>query len=171
MSSNPYASPSPLKPGTGLDADAFPNDSFVRQITAVGILTIIQGLLELVYGAFVAVMAFIIPNSVAKDASLRGVNQPAEMVLILFWLYLVMGLVPLLIGVIRIIAGVLTIRRRARVFVIVSHIVGLASIVSCYCAFTGIGLAVYSLIVLFQPSVRAAFQQGRDNWEPPKQFA
>lgn len=71
-----------------------------------------------------------------------------------------MGLVSLVIGVMGIWVGLRMMKFRGRTFGIVALSCGLLSISGCYCLPTAIGLFVYGLIVLMNPSVKRAFEMG-----------
>ena len=76
-------------------------------------------------------------------------------------IYLGLGAPILLAGVLRIFAGVQNFRFRGRTLGIISMIAGMASMLTCYCAPTGIGVLIYGLIVYMNPAVAAAFAMGQ----------
>ena len=80
---------------------------------------------------------------------------------VLAGVYLAIGIPVLISGILRIVAGVQNYRFKGRTLSLVSIIVGMATLFSCYCAPTAMGLLVYGLILHLNPAVRAAFEMGR----------
>ena len=75
--------------------------------------------------------------------------------------YAIFGVFIGVMALLRLISGIMILRKRGRLFAIVVSVLGLASVFTCYCSLTSVGLCVYSLIVLIQPSVIAEFEKGR----------
>ena len=146
---SPYAFQSQVPYGDGGGG----GDSYNKQLPVIGILTIVQASLELLVGvllAFAAVMMGIMQNN---PNLMRQPNAPP-----MFWMTVGYGVVASVIGIvalIRLTSGIMILRRRGRMFSIVISILGLVTVFTCYCSLTSIGLCVYSLIVLIQPSVIA----------------
>ena len=66
----------------------------------------------------------------------------------------------LILSIMHFVAAYLGFKYRRRVFGIVSMIVGLGAMLTCYCAPTAIGLAVYGMIIYFNPAFAQAFAMG-----------
>lgn len=164
-SENPYAAPisaQAYNPG-GQYGNA-PHDSFPNQVPVIGILMIVQGVLELLLGLFMVAMAGFFPLMMAIDPGMGrgmgpGQGPGAPPVWIIGIVYVVLGLVISIPGILRIYAGYNVYRFRRRIFAIVVNCLGFVTLITCYCAPTAIALGVYSLIVLLQPSVVSAFAQ------------
>lgn len=138
----------------------------VHHVMALSILTIVQGSLVTLYGIGLAVLAFVMPaviqaqGGMPRQAGIPAAPMPAGVEWMMLALYGSMGLVSLVIGVLGIWAGIRMIKFRGRTLGIVALSSGLLSIVGCYCLPTAIGLFVYGLIVLLNPSVKRAFEMG-----------
>ena len=76
-------------------------------------------------------------------------------------IYIAMGSPVLLGGILRIYAGYQNYQYRSRTLGIVSLVLGMTSVLSCYCAPTAIAVLVYGLIIYLNPAVMAAFEMGR----------
>lgn len=139
-----------------------PHDSFPNQVPVIGILMIVQGVLELLLGLFMVGMAGFFPLMMAMDPGMGqgpGQGPGAPPVWIIGIVYGVLGLAISIPGILRIYAGYNVYRFRRRIFAIVANCLGFITLITCYCAPTAIALGVYSLIVLLQPSVVYAFAQ------------
>ena len=152
---SPYAFQSQVPYGDGGGG----GDSYNKQLPVIGILTIVQASLELLVGvllAFAAVMMGIMQNN---PDLMRQPNAPP-----MFWMAVGYGVAASVIGIvalIRLTSGIMILRRRGRMFSIVISILGLVTVFTCYCSLTSIGLCVYSLIVLIQPSVIAEYEKAK----------
>ena len=83
------------------------------------------------------------------------------------------GVFILAISILHIIAGMRGLNYRGRVFIIVTWFLGLIASFTGYCAPTSIGLAIWGLIVFFNPAVKSAFkmvEDGMDKREVERQF-
>ena len=92
-------------------------------------------------------------------------QQPPELDMMaqnmMLWGFGIVGGVILIISILHFIAAYLGFTYKGRVFGIVTMILGLGSLLSCYCAPTAIGLAVYGMIIYFNPAVSKAFALGK----------
>ncbi len=68
------------------------------------------------------------------------------------------GGLSLLLAIAQIVAGALNFGFRGRMLGITTLLLGIASALTCYCAFTGIPLTIYGLIIYFNPAVAEAFR-------------
>jgi hypothetical protein len=132
----------------------------VGHVPIVASLLIVQGLLELLFTAlgvgFTALVFF------GPQQELGGMKGPAIMLLII-------GSVCGAAGALRIVAGLMNLRYRRRVLGIVALAGGLVTMMSGYCAPSGIALAIYGLIVYINEPVVAAFALG-DGGRPPAEI-
>jgi len=123
----------------------------VGHVPLIAIGLIVQGVLELGFALCMIlaglVFALTPDPEMAKMRPMSGI---------------IFGLaVPALIcGVLRIAAGAYNLWYRGRILGMAALGVGLLTMVTCYCAPTSIGLAVYGLIVYLNDSVIAAFAMG-----------
>lgn len=159
MSSNPYSDeqPSPYAFQSQLATGSVDGDGYVKQIAIVGTLTLVQASLELLMSVFL-LLGSIFMFAMRNSPSIQQMPNPAPMQLISYG-YAIIASIVLVSAIVRLIAGVMILRRRSRVYCIVATVLGLASVFSCYCSLTSVGLCIYALIVLFQPSVIAAFEK------------
>jgi len=77
---------------------------------------------------------------------------------LMVWIYGLVGILILVIATLQLVAGIRNLGFRSRKFGMIALGVGLASIFTCYCAPTSIGLAVYGLVVYLNPEVEQAFR-------------
>jgi hypothetical protein len=136
----------------------------VSQVTAVAILMIVQGSLEMVMGLLYVFAALIMPaffEEVARQQQAQGAPNPFQggFPAHVASLMAAAGFVP---GLLRIVAGIRNLRFHGRTMGNTSHLVGLLSIGTCYCSLTSIGLAIYGLIVYFNSDVAYAFKLGEE---------
>jgi hypothetical protein len=61
-------------------------------------------------------------------------------------IYLAIGLVVLIAGVLNLIAGIRVLKFRGRTFALVALFANIVPVLTCYCAPTSIGMMVYGLI-------------------------
>ena len=149
--------------------------SWVSQVRLFAILNAVQGMLEIPMGCFTTGMGAVLPAIIRIDKAKNpggqmGANDET-MLWVLSIVYVAIGLPVLTSGILRIIAGWKNYRYQGRTLGIVSIIVGLGSLFSCYCAPTAIGLLVYGLIIYVNPAVKAAFEMARQGRSPEQILA
>ena len=139
----------------------------VHHVTALSILTIVQGSLVTLFGLGLTAMAVVIPAILKAQGGMprqpgmpAGPPMPVNMELIMLSVYGGMGVVSLAIGVLGIWAGIRMLKFRGRTLGFVALSSGLLTIAGCYCLPTAIGLFIYGLIVLLNEPVRRAFAMG-----------
>jgi hypothetical protein len=164
--SNPYQPPSydpkqfqdqPYMPVPVIDTGY----GYVSQVRVVAILNCVQGGLELAIGIMLIAVAIIMPIVMGMEQNRQANPPPEEMRWFVGGLYGVMGGLPLIAGVLRIVAGIANFRFRGRTMGLISFVVGLVSMTACYCAPTSIAVLVYGLIIYLNPAVKAAFDMGQ----------
>ena len=123
----------------------------IGHVPLVAALMIAQGVLELLFAVFcIGFTAAVFFNADGPLAGMRGL-----MVLIG-----IAGGLSLLIGLLRTVAGLFNLRYRRRGLGMIALVAGLLTMLTAYCAPTGIALAVYGLIVYLNEPVIAAFALG-----------
>lgn len=97
-------------------------------------------------------------GAMSKDPKFQQTiqNENVSMEFVM-WLYIGLGIGVGVFALLRLMGGIMILRRRARMFSIVASVVTLITSMTCYCAPTGIALTVYSLVVLLQPAVVAEY--------------
>ena len=162
MSTNPFSDnnqPSPYSFQSQVPHGGGGGDSYLKQMPVIGILTIVQASLELMMGVmlgFAAVMMGVMQNDP------KFMNQPNMPPM--FWVVVGYGIAASVIGIVallRLTSGIMILRRRGRMFSVVMSILGLVTVFTCYCSLTSIGLCVYTLIVLLQPSVTEEYARAK----------
>ena len=136
------------------------------QVTVVAILMIVQGVLEVLMGLLLVLVAFAMPRffdmamqqAPPPPNNVRG--MPGEVKTVITIVYGVMGGAGLLVGIVRIIAGIRNLSYRGRGLGLVSLFLGILSLATVYCALTSLGLMIYGLIVYFNEQTARAFAMG-----------
>ncbi len=136
--------------------------SYVQQIPVISSLFIAQGVLLLLMGGYFIVLGVFMGN---MDQFMPPGAQQAEFqdmqLSIMFWAMGAIGGMILIISILHFVAAFLGFNYKGRVFGIVTMVLGLLSLLSCYCAPTAIGLAVYGMIIYLNPASAKAFQMGK----------
>ena len=130
-------------------ADASPwNKGLVSHVPIVAALLIVQGTLEIGLGLFSAAFAALV--FLSSHPAMVNMRGPGALMVIIS--------VPcLLIGGLRVVAGIFNWRYRRRILGLIALVAGLAVLLTAYCAPTAIALAIYGLIVYLNEPVIAAF--------------
>lgn len=162
---NPFQSPQNMpskhdakfKPGVGR--------GYVNQVPIIATLLLVQGALMFLMALIFAMNSVMFTQFDMFAMETLGGPQPdpeaqkeiAQMGRIVFWATGILGAVVCLLGILHIVAGILAFQYRGRRLTIVTLVLGLSGIVTCYCAPTSIGLLVYGLIIYMHPAVKRAF--------------
>lgn len=134
-------------------------EAYVKQLPVLGVLVIVQGALEAMLallGIFMVVVMWMVENQAQLKNEFRNAGgglQPVVMIVV----YGVVAVVMTALSIIRIGSGIAILRRKNRMFAIVSTIICVGSVFTCYCAPTSIAICVYAMILLFHPTVERAF--------------
>ncbi len=160
MPSNPYSdtfqqSPDDLPSRGATDRD----DPYVKHIGLIGSLNTVQAILELISSLFLVGMAITFTAIQNSPKIQKLPNAPPTQAMAIF--YGVLGVVVGVVAISRLVAGIMILRRRGRLFSIVSNVTGLATVMTGCCALTSLGLCIYTLVVLVQPSVMEEFDRPR----------
>ena len=159
MSSNPFSDSQQTPYAFQSQVPIGGDDSYVKQLPVVGILSIVQASLELMVAAMLGLAAVMIGVVQNNPALMKQPNVPP-----VFWMIVGYGVIASAVGVVallRLMSGIMILRRRARMFSMVVSILGLATVFTCYCSLTSVGICVYSLVVLIQPSVIAEYEKAK----------
>ena len=140
----------------------------VGHVMPLAILMIVQAGLEIALGLVLGVSAVVMPalmeQSIRQQQAQGGAAPmpgfPGDVGQFAAVLYGAMAAAALIPGVVRLIAGIRSLRFRGRGFGIASLFLGLLSFGTCYCAPTSIGVMIYGLIVYFNSDVAYAFTLG-----------
>lgn len=160
MSSNPYSDNEPQSPYAFQSQAPIGNgDAHVKQIPVVGILNIVQASLELMMCAMVIGVA-VFMGSMQNDPKFQKIPNAPPMQWIAIG-YFIFGAVIGVFATLRLVGGIMILKKRGRILSIVASVLGLASVFTCYCSLTSIALCVYSLVILIQPSVIEEFDRAR----------
>lgn len=160
--SNPYASNSPYASTSQQSPQSMPfyeTDAYVKQLPVVGTLVIVQGVLEglmAVMGIVMVVAMGLLSGQAQFQKEMQNVGPGASPVFLII-VYGAIAVVMSVIAIVRIASGVMILRRKNRMFAIVSTILCIGSVFTCYCGPTSIAICVYALIILLHPTVERAF--------------
>ncbi|MEQ8791584.1 MAG: hypothetical protein RIC55_35305 [Pirellulaceae bacterium] len=171
--SNPYSTPSfdsfnqpSMGPG-GPSQNLAPG--LVNQVRVFAILSIVQGVLEVLMGLFYIGMGFIFPQMMIAAQQNQRNNapgmEPEQLATFMLILYASFGGATLIAGGLHIFAGIRNYNFEGRVLGFIALGTGLLAVPTCYCMFTGLALGVYGLIVLVNSQVALAFEM-RNRGEP-----
>jgi hypothetical protein len=165
---NPYSASSETTAGAGgmLGLPDGQPRGLVGHVPILGVLMIVQGVLNGLFGFGAAFYAVFIPQIMTQvqQQQQQGADVPPMPEDFAFYAYLIGGTIAVLmlsIGVSTVVAGVRLMRFKGRGFGIGTLCFGMLSLFSCYCFPTYLALAIYGLIVLLNPSVKLAFELGK----------
>lgn len=156
-SENPYATPVEVQ---SYVPTPFPNGAggaYIRQVKPLCICMIIQGTLETLMGTGFILMGIVVPAMIQMNQ--RG---PQQVQTILILVYSVMGLIALVVGVLRIVAGIRGLYFRGYVLGITTHFLGMLNFATLYCLPTSLALCIWGCMVHFNPEVKYAFRMGAE---------
>jgi hypothetical protein len=169
MTTNPYQSPA-FDPKHFQDQPAYAppggyDAGWVRQVRVFAILNAVQGLLEIPTGLLTGGIGAMFPVMLQMEEVQKQKGGPDEVPEGFFWamsaIYLAIGIPVLICGVLRLVAAYRNYYFKGRTLGIVSICAGAASILTCNCAPTAIGLMVYGLVLFLNPAVKIAFEMAR----------
>lgn len=167
FSDNPYASPQmPADSGAGVMGayGAAAGRSMVNHVTIVAILMIVQGALETVMGVLLVGMGVAMPFLIRMQPGAMKEAPPGFSPDTMSWLILAMyggmGVVTVSAAGLHIFAGIRNYQFRNRTLGLVALAGGMATVLTCYCAPTAVGLGVYGLITYLNAPVAQAFAMG-----------
>ena len=183
FNSNPY---SPTAQGTGtqtvggIPLPAGQKRGMVNQVTVLGVLMVIQGVIDLLAGAVVAVYAWLMPtifDELQKQQAAQGGGpgppMPPDMSMYMAIGGSILAAAIVLAGILLIYSGIGVTRFERRTTAFVALAGGMITLLTCYCFPTSLALAIYGMIVLLSQPVTLAFsirQQGHDPGEIQRAF-
>lgn len=171
--SNPYESPLQLAPASHKEPGPLPppqEPGLAGHIRVVAVLMMVQGFFEVAFGAMMTIMAFVFPRMlgamVAADAELQaeGGPDPESAASIMMVIYLVMGLAGVIPGLAHLVAGFRNVLYKGRKLGLIALGAGLVTLPMMICFPTALILAIYGMIVYFNPGAFAAFQMGEQGY-------
>jgi hypothetical protein len=176
--SNPYQTPA-FDPRQFQDQPAGPAGAYganwVGHVRIFSILNAVQGLLEVLMGFGLAGLGVLMPffsrMKEFREAQANDEMPPEQFFWVFGGIYLAIGLVALASGILRIVAGIQNYRLKGRLLGLISIIVGVAPVFTCYCAPSAIGMLVYGLIIHLDPAVVAAFRMVAEGKPASQVFA
>jgi|SRR5262245_1153961 len=148
----PENAPQPPQWSNFSDASAHvASRGLIGHVPIIAILLIVQGVSEILFGLFCFAFAALVHWGPEKElAGMRGIGL----------LLAGIGVPCLIIGVLRIVAGVYNYHYCRRGLGVTALACGLFTLITGYCAPTAIALAIYGLIVYLDEAVIAAFRMG-----------
>jgi len=157
---DPYRAPSSSAETEhpGYAGDFLGPGNMVRQIPILSGLMIAQGILVIIMGLFLC-FAMFMPMILADQMAAQGAPPAVVSPVYLMVVYGLLGALALIGGIVTIMAGVKMLDFRGRKWGFTALGLCIASVFTCYCAPTGIALAVYAFILLLNPQVVEAFRQ------------
>ncbi len=160
MQFNPYSDTYQQSPDDQPRRDATDrNDPYIQHIGLIGSLNTVQAILELIASIFLVGLAITFA-AMQNNPKLKDLpNAPPTQTMAIF--YGVLGVVVGIVAITRLVAGIMILRRQGRLFAIVSNVIGLATVMTGCCALTSLGLCIYTLVVLVQPSVMEELDRTR----------
>ena len=164
MSDNPYRNlNSPEnKPDKTFGQHDGSGRTFVNQVGVISGLMIAQAVLLLLFAIFCIGYAIVMANiSTIMPPEARAEfeqQMPPGQARMLTYVFAVWGAFSLVMGTLYIVTGIMNMNFKARGLGITTLLLGLGSVLTCYCAPTGIALSIYGLIIYFNPATAEAFR-------------
>lgn len=159
---NPYAVSHDQAPDRSVIADhslASKCELLIVLLIVLGVLQIVVGIMELVMGGFFFAYAFFFPQLLAEAAkSNPGQPLPAGFVPGMTAYFGIAGGVTFLSSVMRIVSGSRLFFFKGRILTIISLFFGVLTAATFYCGCTGVPMAIFGLIVMFQSGTAYLFQ-------------
>lgn len=138
----------------------------VKQVQIVSILMIVQGALASLMGVVYAAMGPAMFALMSMDKNRPKNADDEKVATIMTVVYVALGAVALLAGILNIIAGIRSLKFRGRTFAIVALISNVFALGTCYCIPTALGVMIYGLIVMFNSDVARAFTMASEGAMP-----
>jgi len=164
---NPYAAPHVFEGEANLiDAGhiSFPTRGMVGHAVAIGVLMIVQGVLDFLAGVAAAFYAFFMPGILAQaqQQAAQGGGQPSppmpeHMGMIFAVGGGIVAIVMVALGLLTIYCGISVMKFQNRILTMVALSGGLITLFTCYCFPTSLILGAYGLIFLLNQPVTSAY--------------
>lgn len=164
--SNPYVTPpaSSTQGGLADSAAASGHSPAVQQIPIFAILMMIHGGLTLavglLFGTLAGVMPFFIQTTMQNQPGGQVPPGPQPPIWLFSLMYGLPAGVALISGGLQLWGGWRAYHFRSRTLAFVGAVSAFATVLTCYCGFTGVAVGVYGLILLLDSGVAEAFSMG-----------
>lgn len=165
MNENPFASPeipdhpnSPQSPHTMSDGRIVYGRAYVRQISVVSILMIVHGVLLIIMTAFLAAASALYANLDKFEPEGQSAPIPPELQAIMTWGAGIFAVMIFMLAILSIVTGISNFNLRARTLGITTLILSIAAALTFYCGITAIPLAIYGMVIYFNPASAEAFR-------------
>ena len=165
MSENPFQAPHQIDPygHTPMNLQGV-GRGYIQQVPVIASLMIVQGVLLLMFSLLMLAYSFFAPQFFAfmppeQQAEFQGQMQQQTMILTI--VFGVASALTFSLAVMHFMAAYYGFTFKYRLFGIITMIMGLGAMATCYCAPTAIGLAVYGMIIYFNPAVSQAFAMAK----------
>ncbi len=116
-------------------------------------------------GTGLVAAGFMMASAMASQPP-AGEPPPEMLILGIQIFYWVAGASVLFFGLMRIASGIGCFRFRGRIWLIISLLGGLSSVLTCYCGPFSIGMCIYGMIVCLNSSVIKAYKMGSQGVPP-----
>lgn len=155
---NAYASPMHMESKVPVPMPMSTNSVFVRQVKPLCVCMIIQGVLEILLGIMYGGLGFV---AFAQPVAV-GVQVSMQEQIIGMLVYIILGSIAFVAGVLRIAAGIRGFNFRGYKLGVASHFFGMFNLLTCVCIPTSLALCIWGCIVYFSSEVKYAFQMGAE---------
>lgn len=135
-----------------------------NQVPVIGILMIVNGVLCTLFGMLLMFWGPFMQQFLNMQGAPPPPPEAQQVLQVVSIVYIALGAVVALAGVINIAGGVAALRYRSRAFVLTALFFNIIPIFTCYCAPTSLGLMIWGLIVMFQGDVAQAFSLGASGY-------
>lgn len=135
---------------------------FVSQVPILGVLMIVQGVMNVLAGATVGLYSIFMPTFIEefqREAAAKGQanEMPPDFAMILTIGGSAIAVLIGLLGILVVWSGIRVIQYRSHTLAIVMLCASMLTLFTCYCFPTSFALAIYGMIVLLNSPVRFAF--------------
>ncbi|MEM7479074.1 MAG: hypothetical protein AAF483_29165, partial [Planctomycetota bacterium] len=128
---------------------------------------IVNGIFTSFYGIYTIVLSFFWPDMMANNPAFQDGTPEAKMAMEFMPIaFIATGVLCIILALLYVFSGILLIKFRGYKFAFVALIGGMASLMTCYCFPTSLGLLIFGLIVLLDQPVRDAFEAAEAGVSP-----
>ena len=162
---NPYAADAASQFDTGNGSEDGPRRGWVGHIPAIGILLIIQSVLQMLLAVYLIVLPFffgaMLDEALATNPALQQQQDfsPEQIKTITLLTYTIMGGIGVIFSPVQLVGGIQILRFKWHTMGVVAVSSGFLTFASgCWCFPTGLFLGIYGMLVLLNEPVKRAFQ-------------